>query len=66
MVDADKTEELLLLAGNEKDWKASEKFTLTVGNVAGTQVSLNGAEIALPRNPSNVLRDFVIPRKSLN
>ena len=66
VVDAEKTEELLLLAGNEKDWKASEKFTLTVGNVAGTQVSLNGAEIALPRNSSNVLRDFVIPGKSLN
>ena len=66
VVDAEKTEELLLLAGNEKDWKASEKFTLTVGNVAGTQVSLNGAEIALPRNSSNVLRDFVLPRKSLN
>ena len=66
VVDAKNTEELLLLAGNEKDWKASEKFALTVGNVAGTQVSLNGAEIALPQNTSNVLRDFVIPRKSLN
>ncbi|MDE0331852.1 MAG: DUF4115 domain-containing protein [Nitrospinae bacterium] len=66
VVDAKNTEELLLLAGNERNWKASEKFTLTVGNIAGTQVSLNGAEIALPRNSSNVLRDFVIPRKSLN
>lgn len=66
VIDAKNTEELLLLAGNEKDWKASEKFALTVGNVAGTQVSLNGAEIALPKNASNVLRDFVIPRKSLN
>ena len=66
VIDAKNTEELLLLAGNEKDWKASEKFALTVGNVAGTQVSLNGAEVALPKNPSNVLRDFVIPRKSLN
>ena len=66
VIDAKNTEELLLLAGNEKDWKASEQFALTVGNVAGTQVSLNGAEIALPQNTSNVLRDFVIPRKSLN
>lgn len=66
VIDAKNTEELLLLAGNEKDWKASEKFALTVGNVAGTQVSLNGAEVALPKSASNVLRDFVIPRKSLN
>ena len=66
VIDAKNTEELLLLAGNEKDWKASEKFALTVGNVAGTQISLNGAEIALPRNTSNVLRDFVLTSKSLN
>ena len=66
VVDAKNTEELLLLAGNEKDWKASEKFALTVGNVAGTQVSLNGAEVALPQNTSNVLRDFVLTRNSLN
>lgn len=66
VVDAKNTEELLLLAGNEKDWKASEQFALTVGNVAGTQVSLNGAEVALPQNTSNVLRDFVLTRNSLN
>ncbi len=66
VVDEKNTEELLLLAGNEKDWKASEKFALTVGNVAGTQISLNGAEVALPKNNSNVLRDFVISKKYLN
>lgn len=66
VVDSNNTEELLLLAGNEKDWKASEQFALTVGNVAGTQISLNGAEVALPKKVSNVLRDFVITKKSLN
>lgn len=66
VVDSQNTEELLLLAGNEKNWKASDQFVLTVGNVAGTQVSLNGSEVVLPRNSSNVLRDFIIPKKSLN
>ena len=66
VVDSKNTEELLLLAGNEKNWKASDQFVLTVGNVAGAQVSLNGSEVALPKNSSNVLRDFIIPKKSLN
>ena len=66
VVDSKNTEELLLLAGNEKNWKASDQFVLTVGNVAGTQVSLNGSEVALPKNPSNVLRDFIVPKKSVN
>lgn len=66
VVDAKNTEELLLLAGKERNWKASEKFALTVGNIAGTQVSLNGAEVALPKKSSNVLRDFMITKKYLN
>ena len=66
VVDEKNTEEILLLAGNEKNWKGSEKFALTVGNMAGAQISLNGEEIALPKNDSNVLRDFVITKKYLN
>ena len=66
MVDAKTTEEFLLLAGKERNWKASEKFALTVGNVAGAQISLNGSDIALPKNSSNVLRDFIITKKYLN
>ena len=66
VVDAKNTEELLLLAGKERNWKASEKFALTVGNIAGTQISLNGAEVALPKRASNVLRDFIITKKYLN
>lgn len=66
IADAEGVEEFLLLAGEEKSWRASGKFTLTLGNIAGARVSLNGADVALPKNPSNVLRDFVITRKSLN
>ena len=66
VIDAKNKEELLLSAGKERNWEASEKFTLTVGNVAGTQISLNGSQIALPRDSSNVLRDFIITKKYLN
>ena len=66
VVDAKTTQEFLLLAGKERNWKASEKFALTVGNVAGAQISLNGSDIALPKNSSNVLRDFIITKKYLN
>lgn len=65
-MDSGAPEDILLQAGNEKNWRASERFALTVGNVAGTQVSLNGTDIPLPRSASNVLRDFVITKKSLN
>lgn len=64
VVDAKDAEEFLLEAGGERNWRASEKFVLTLGNVAGAQVSLNGEKIALPR--TNVLRDFTITRQSLN
>ncbi len=66
VIDAKNKEELLLSAGKERNWEASEKFSLTVGNVAGTQISLNGSQIALPRDSSNVLRDFIITKKYLN
>ena len=66
VADAKDAEEFLLEAGGERNWRASEKFVLTLGNVAGAQVSLNGEKIALPRNPSNVLRDFTITKQSLN
>ncbi len=66
VVDAKNTEEFLLLAGKERNWKASEKFAVTVGNVSGTQMTLNGSEVELPRDSSNVLRDFIITKKYLN
>ncbi len=66
VVDQKETQELLLMAGNEKNWRGAERFILTVGNVSGTQVSLNGAKISLPQTSSNIVRDFVITEKLLN
>ena len=66
VVDAKNTEEFLLLAGKERNWKASEKFAVTVGNVSGTQMTLNGSEVELPKDSSNVLRDFIITKNYLN
>jgi len=66
VVDRNEIQEFLLTAGNERFWKGSERFILTVGNAAGTQVSLNGSSIALPQSSSNIVRDFVITEKLLN
>ncbi len=65
VVDAKSTQELLLLAGQERNWDALEKFVVTVGNVVGTQMYLNGASIPL-QSTDNVLRDFPITKESLN
>ena len=62
-VDERDTVELLLTAGNEKSWRGSDKFILTVGNVAGTKVTLNDTVIPLPQPSSNILREFVITDK---
>ncbi|OGL61207.1 MAG: hypothetical protein A3J27_03200 [Candidatus Tectomicrobia bacterium RIFCSPLOWO2_12_FULL_69_37] len=66
VVDQREIQEFLLTAGNERFWKGSERFILTVGNASGTQVSLNGSSISLPQSSSNVVRDFVITEKLLN
>jgi cytoskeletal protein RodZ len=62
-VDESDTVELLLTEGNEKTWRGSDKFILTVGNVAGTKVVLNGRPIPLPQPGTNILREFVITDK---
>lgn len=65
IIDDVKQDEVLLLEGRSRDWKAREKFVLTVGNRAGTQVELNGLAIQLPKTSSNVVRNFLISQKDL-
>ncbi len=66
IVDKREKEEILLMAGDERHWRGSEKFILTVGNASGIQVFLNGMKIPLPQKSSDVLRDFVVSAKLLN
>ncbi|MEE9276318.1 MAG: RodZ domain-containing protein [bacterium] len=66
VVDGKQKYEMLLAAGNTVNWRGSDKFVVTVGNVEGTKVLLNGTDVPLPKTSTNVLRDFVVTDKSLN
>ena len=43
-------------------WEASERFRLTVGNVRGIRLALNGQEIPMQSGRSNVKRDMLLTR----
>ena len=61
-IDGDERHALLLTAGKNIQWEATEQFVLLVGNVQGTRLTLNGREVPLPPTRSNVVRDFVLTR----
>ncbi len=65
-IDGQKRHALLLTAGKNVRWQATERFVLTVGNVQGTRLTLNGQEIPLPQTRSNVVRNFLLTRELLN
>jgi cytoskeleton protein RodZ len=65
-IDGEKRRELLLASGKSASWEASERFALTIGNVRGTRVTLNGQEMTLPQPRSNVVRDLQLTRAQLN
>ncbi|MDA0999442.1 MAG: helix-turn-helix domain-containing protein [bacterium] len=66
VVDEKNKFEMMLAAGEKRQWQGSGKFIITIGNVAGTQISLNGSIIPLPDTSTNVLQDFVISGKTRN
>jgi hypothetical protein len=66
VVDGGERFESLLEAGRNIVWKGNRKFMLAVGNVFGTRVSLNGANVPLPSPSTNVLHEFVVTEKYLN
>jgi cytoskeletal protein RodZ len=65
-IDGDKRRTLLLASGKSVQWEASERFRLTVGNVRGTRLALNGQEISLQSGRSNVKRDMLLTRALLH
>ena len=65
-IDGDKRHTLLLASGKSVQWEASERFRLTVGNVRGTRLALNGQEIPLQAGRSNVMRDMLLTRALLH
>jgi len=65
-IDGDKHHALLLASGKSVQWEASERFRLTVGNVRGIRLALNGQEILLQSGRSNVRRDMLLTRALLH
>jgi cytoskeleton protein RodZ len=65
-IDGDKRHTLLLTSGKSVQWEASERFRLTVGNVRGTRLALNGQEIPLQAGRGNVQRDLLLTRALLH
>ncbi len=64
-IDEKEQHDLLLRSGKTANWQAKEKIVLTVGNVRGTRLDLNGKEIPLPATTRNVLKDYVITRETV-
>ena len=62
-IDGETRLSVLLAAGKSVQWEATERFRLTVGNVHGTRVVLNGRDIPLPLTQNNVVRDFLVTRE---
>lgn len=61
-VDGTGVHEALLRPGDRVRWKASEQFTITLGNAGGVRVELNG-KLQGPFGPSGkVARDIVLKR----
>ena len=65
-IDGGKRQILRLTAGKSVQWEAHERFRLTVGNVQGTKLVLNGQEIPLHAGRSNVQRDVLLTRALLH
>jgi hypothetical protein len=65
-IDGDKRHTLVLASGKSVQWEASERFRLTVGNVRGIRLALNGQEIPLQSGRSNVRRDMLLTRALLH
>jgi transcriptional regulator with XRE-family HTH domain len=54
---------MLLHQGERRQWQARERFVLTIGNVAGTRLFLDGRPVDLPSSRSNTLHNFVLYRR---
>jgi cytoskeleton protein RodZ len=65
-IDGDKRQTLRLTSGKSVQWEAHERFRLTVGNVRGIKLVLNGQEIPLQAGRSNVKRDILLTRAFLH
>jgi|SRR3989338_1016541 len=60
VIDDTETKESILQPNEKIVLKAKEKFSLTTGNITGTDVTLDGVKISLPTTRSNVLKNYIL------
>ncbi len=62
-VDGDAERDFILPAGELKEFEADNELVMTIGNKRGTELKLNGKELALPSTADNVVRNFKVNLK---
>lgn len=58
--DAGKPQSVLLKPGDTREWEASEKVSLVIGNAGGVQLKWDGKPVAIPGKSGSVVR-FRLP-----
>ncbi len=61
LIDGEITREIILREGNTVTWWAQKGYKVSIGNVAGTKLYLNGETVAIPQPASNVLTNLILP-----
>lgn len=56
--------EELLQAGAVREWTATRRFTLTVGNAGGVEIDLNGKRMPSLGAKGAVIQRLVLPQES--
>ena len=62
-IDDFREEDFILSAGEEKSYFGNETFRLTIGNIEGTELTLNEKNLVIPEGKENVVKDFIINSK---
>ncbi len=61
LADGEIEREIILRAGKEVIWSADKGYKLSIGNVAGVSLRLNGVAIKLKQPSSNIITNLKLP-----
>jgi cytoskeleton protein RodZ len=61
VVDSQPGKELILKAGETREWTAQEGFTISLGNAGGAILNLNGQDLPPAGKPGQIVRNIRIP-----
>jgi cytoskeleton protein RodZ len=60
-VDSQPGKELILKAGETRDWAAQDGFTVSLGNAGGVVFNLDGQELPPPGKSGQVVKNIRLP-----